>query len=47
MGLLGTGVVLAASPWLSAFADVDNTIREKCRLAVIGPGSRGRLLMSF
>ena len=47
MGLLGTGVVLAASPWLSAFADVDNTICEKCRLAVIGPGSRGRLLMSF
>ena len=45
--MVGTGVLLAASPWLSAFSDVKETQKEKCRLAIIGPGSRGRFLMSF
>ena len=47
IGMLSTSAVLVASPWLSAFADVQDTSREKCRLAIIGPGSRGRFLMSF
>ena len=47
IGMLGAGVFLAASPWLSAFSDVVETTHEKCRLAIIGPGSRGRFLMSF
>ena len=47
IGMVGTGVLLAASPWLSAFSDVKETQKEKCRLAIIGPGSRGRFLMSF
>lgn len=47
IGLLSAGVVLSASPWLSAFSDVSETTKEHCRLAVIGPGSRGRFLMSF
>lgn len=45
--MLGTGVLLAASPWLSAFSEVVETSGERCRLAVIGPGSRGCFLMSF
>ena len=47
IGVLGAGVLLSASPWLSAFSEVKETSNEKCRLAVIGPGSRGRFLMSF
>lgn len=47
MGVLGAGVLLSASPWLSAFSEVVETSNEKCRLAIIGPGSRGRFLMSF
>ena len=47
LGILGGGAVLLASPWLNVFADTAATRKEKCRLAVIGPGSRGRFLMSF
>ena len=47
MGIAGAGALLAASPWLSAFSEITNTSNEKGRLAVIGPGSRGRFLMSF
>lgn len=47
LGILGGGAVLLASPWLNVFADTTATRKEKCRLAVIGPGSRGRFLMSF
>ena len=47
LGILGGGAVLLASPWLNVFADTAATGKEKCRLAVIGPGSRGRFLMSF
>lgn len=47
LGIAGSGVILAASPWLSAFSEVTQTNNEKCRLAIIGPGSRGRFLMSF
>lgn len=47
LGIAGSGVILAASPWLSAFSEVTQTNNEKCRLAIIGPGSRGRFLMNF
>ena len=47
IGMTGAGVLLAASPWLSAFSEAVNTSNEKCRLGVIGPGSRGLFLMSF
>ena len=47
LGILGGGAVLLASPWLNVIADTSATRKEKCRLAVIGPGSRGRFLMSF
>lgn len=47
IGMTGAGVLLAASPWLSAFSEAVNTSNEKCRLGVIGPDSRGRFLMSF
>ncbi len=36
IGVLGAGVLLSASPWLSAFSEVKETSNEKCRLAVMG-----------
>lgn len=47
LGILGGGLLVATSPWLSAFADVDKTASEKLRMGIIGPGSRGQFLMSF
>lgn len=47
LGIISGGAVLLGSPWLSVFADTQATLKEKCRLAVIGPGSRGRFLMGF
>ncbi|MCI5665057.1 MAG: Gfo/Idh/MocA family oxidoreductase [Mediterranea sp.] len=47
IGMLGAGALMAASPWLSAFSEVMHTKKEKCRLGIIGPGSRGRFLMEF
>lgn len=47
IGILGTGLLIATSPWLSAFSEVSHTDNEKCRIAIIGPGSRGRFLLSF
>ena len=47
LGLLGGGLLVATSPWLSAFADVDKTAKERLRLGIIGPGSRGQFLMEF
>lgn len=47
IGMLGAGALMAASPWLSAFSEVKHTQKEKCRLGIIGPGSRGRFLMEF
>ena len=41
------GVLLATVPWFSAFSDSKNTVGEKARIGVIGPGSRGQFLMSF
>lgn len=47
IGMLGAGTLLMSSPWLSVFADVKDTAKEKCRLGIIGPGSRGRFHMNF
>ncbi len=47
MGLLGGGILAATSPWLKTFADSEFTAGETLKLGIIGPGSRGQLLMSF
>jgi predicted dehydrogenase len=47
MGMIGGGVILATSPWFSAFSDQKNTIGSMARVGIIGPGSRGQFLMSF
>jgi predicted dehydrogenase len=47
MGMAGGAVMLASSPWLSAFSETENTRKEIARLGIIGPGSRGQFLMSF
>ena len=47
MGLVAGGALLATSPWFSAFADEGHTAGEKVRIAVVGPGSRGRYHLSL
>ncbi len=47
MGLLGGGVLLATSPWFSAFSEQKNTHGQLARIGIIGPGSRGQFLMTF
>jgi predicted dehydrogenase len=47
LGLAGVGVLAATSPWLSAFSNAKETGKERCRIGVIGPGSRGQFLMGF
>lgn len=47
MGMAGSAVLLASSPWLSVFSEAEHTKKSIVRLGVIGPGSRGRFLMSF
>lgn len=47
LGMAGAGMLLVTSPWLSAFSEITKTENSKLRLAVVGPGSRGRHLMSF
>jgi len=47
MGMISGGVLLATSPWFSAFSEQKHTIGSKARIGIIGPGSRGQFLMSF
>lgn len=47
LGVAGGTVLLASSPWLSAFSEARHTNKATARLGIIGPGSRGRFLMSF
>lgn len=47
LGVVGAGMLALTSPWLSAFAQVNETKNERCRIGLIGPGSRGRLLLNF
>lgn len=44
---MGGAALLATSPWFSVFSEQKNTIGNKARIAIIGPGSRGQLLLSF
>ncbi|MCM1448909.1 MAG: Gfo/Idh/MocA family oxidoreductase [Clostridiales bacterium] len=45
-GVMGLGSLMAAYPWLEALGGVEDTGR-KCRLALIGCGSRGCFHLSF
>jgi predicted dehydrogenase len=47
MGMLSGGVLLATSPWFSAFSEEKKTVGSVARIGIIGPGSRGQHLMSF
>lgn len=48
MGKTALGASLLAScPWFGAFAQEVETVGEKARLGIIGPGSRGQYLMRF
>ena len=47
LGVIGAGALLSMSPWLSVFSEVVETSGEKCRLAIIGTGSKGHFLMSY
>lgn len=47
LGILGGGLLLTTSPWLSVFADSGRKKSEILRVGIIGPGSRGRFLMNF
>ncbi len=47
LGMLGAGALAVTSPWLKAFADVNETAKERVRIGMIGPGSRGQFLLSF
>ena len=47
VGIAGGGVMLASTPWLSAFSAKKQTKGAKARLGIIGPGSRGQILMDF
>lgn len=47
MGMISGGVLLATSPWFSAFSEQKHTVGSKARIGIIGPGSRGQFLMSF
>lgn len=45
--MIGGGVLLATSPWFSAFSEEKETVGSVARIGIIGPGSRGQHLMSF
>lgn len=47
LSAIGLGVLAATSPWLSAFSEVGHTAKDRLRIGMIGPGSRGRFLLSF
>ena len=46
-GIAGTGVLLASTPWVSVFSETKHTANEKVKIGIIGPGSRGQLLMTY
>ena len=45
--MISGGVLLATSPWFSAFSEQKQTAGSKARIGIIGPGSRGQHLMTF
>lgn len=46
-GLTGGAMLLASSPWFSAFSETEHTKHNIARLGIIGPGSRGSYLTSL
>ena len=45
---LGIGAgILATAPWLDVFSEKNHTNTLRCKIAVIGTGSRGQFLMSL
>jgi len=45
---LGIGAgILATAPWLDVFSEKNHTNKLRCKIAVIGTGSRGQYLMSL
>lgn len=47
MNTIGAVAILGSAPWVDAFGEMNNTQNEKLKVGIIGPGSRGRFLMSF
>lgn len=47
LGVAGGSLLLASSPWLSAFSEQAYTEDKKCRLGIVGTGERGRFLMEL
>ncbi len=47
LGIAGGWHSSCSKPLAFCFFEVMNTSNEKCRLAIIGPGSRGQFLMGF
>ncbi|MDL2213628.1 Gfo/Idh/MocA family oxidoreductase [Bacteroides sp. OttesenSCG-928-J23] len=47
MSMVGVGALLSSSPWVSAFSETTHTAKDKIKLGIIGPGSRGQFLMSL
>lgn len=47
MGLITGAGVLSTAPWLGVFSERKQTKNEVCKLAIIGPGSRGFFLMNL
>jgi len=44
--MAGAGLI-ATAPWINVFSEKNETKGSACRIAIIGPGSRGRYLMGF
>lgn len=47
MGMTGAAALFVSSPWLSVFSEVKHTEKSVIKVGIVGPGSRGRHLMSF
>lgn len=47
IGMTGASALFVSSPWLSVFSEVKHTEKSVIKVGIVGPGSRGRHLMSF
>lgn len=47
VGMAGAAALFVSSPWLSVFSETKHTEKSVIKLGIVGPGSRGRHLMSF
>lgn len=46
MGMVAGATLLTSYPWFSAFSEEASTTKEKIKVGIIGPGSRGRYHMN-